>query len=140
MEGCACAEPPGMAPTVATSEAAAMMVMRLFRPLSTSGRSPLRVVRLPGELTGSGTTGPTPSPRRTAALRLDGDSPQMGWFPGPSFATPSGHELMTRRDSRMDLGLVHGYGRLRRHPNHRAAPPPNFQPACRDYFVTFDEG
>src|SRR6478672_11794104 len=34
-----------------------------FRPFSTSGRSPLRVVRLPGELTGSGTTGPTPAPR-----------------------------------------------------------------------------
>src|SRR6476619_5357675 len=63
MEGFACAEPPGMAPTVTTSEAAAMMVMRLFRPLSTSGRSPLRVVRLPGELTGSGTTGTTPAPR-----------------------------------------------------------------------------
>src|SRR3954447_16875310 len=65
MEGCACAEPPGMAPTVATSADAAMTVMRLFRPLSTSGRSPLHVVRLPGELTGSGTTGPTPSPRRS---------------------------------------------------------------------------
>src|SRR6478609_4151638 len=83
MEGCACAEPPGMAPTVATSADAAMTVMRLFRPLSTRGRSPLHVVRLPGELTGSGTTGPTSSPRRLFgnSLRLDDDSPQMGLVP-----------------------------------------------------------
>ena len=43
----------------------------------------------------------------------------------------------TRRDPRMNLGLVHGYGRLRRHPNHSRGHRPNFQPGCRDYFVTW---
>ena len=43
---------------------------RRTRGLVTSGWSPLRVVRLPGELTGSGTTCPTPAPRPAARLRL----------------------------------------------------------------------
>ena len=61
----------------------------------------------------------------------------MGWFPGSS-SWPELPRFGTRRDPRMNLGLVHGYGRLRRHPNHSPARPPNFQPACRDYFVTWD--
>jgi len=51
----------------------------------------LQVVRLPGELTGSGTTCPTPAPRPGPCdlRRLAGDSPQVlpdlgsEWFPGP---------------------------------------------------------
>src|SRR3954449_9571480 len=104
MLGLACALPPGMAPTVVTIAAAAMTVTRLFRPLSTSGRSPLHVVRLPGELTGSGTTGPTPPPRPRTLVhrRLDGDSPQKGWFPGSS----SQPRAATKNDS---ARLPHGH-------------------------------
>ena len=114
-----------------------MMVMRLFRPLSTSGRTPLLVVRLPGELTGSDTTGPTPPPRRRTLvhLRLGGDSPQVGWFPG-SPSQPRAATAVTRRDTRMDTGLVHRHGHLSGHTNHTRRGPPNFQPGCRDIFVT----
>src|SRR5687767_15078989 len=45
---------PGTEPTAAAIARAERAVMSRFRPLNTSGRSPLQVVRLPGELTGSG--------------------------------------------------------------------------------------
>src|SRR4051794_9669775 len=139
MLGFASAVPLGIIATNPTAAAkrVAMSVTRLFRPLSTSGRTPFVVVRLPGELTGSGTTGPTPPPRRDASVprRLGGDSPQVGWFPGSS-SRPRAATTMTRRDTRMDTGLVHRHGHLSRHPNHMPGAPQNFVTDCRDLSVT----
>src|SRR5215218_6550972 len=135
MLGFASAVPLGIIPVnvMAAAAEAAMSVTTLFRPLSTSGRTPFVVVRLPGELTGSGTTGPTPPPRRDACVprRLGGDSPQVGWFPGSSWR-PRAATTMTRRDTRMDTGLVHRHGHLSRHTNHTPRAPQNFATDCLD--------
>src|SRR3954451_4289367 len=138
MLGFASAVPLGIIATNPTAAAkrVAMSVTRLFRPLSTSGRTPFVVVRLPGELTGSGTTGPTPPPRRDAFAprRLGGDSPQVGWFPGSSWR-PRAATALTRRDTRMDTGLVHRHGHLSRHTNHTPSAPQNFDRDSRDISV-----
>src|SRR3954471_19682229 len=56
MSGSACAGEEGIRPTAAIRVAPDRAVMSRLRPFCTSGRSPLHVVRLPGELTDSGTT------------------------------------------------------------------------------------
>ncbi len=65
---------------------------------------PLRVVRLPGELTDSGTTCPTPAPRpvRAGPGRLAGDSPQKSWFPGSATRCPGADGGQTQRGARAD--------------------------------------
>ena len=81
--------------------------MRRFRPLSTSGRSPLRVVRLPGELTGSGTTCPTPAPRAAiCATPPCGRFTPEGWFPGSGVGGPAATTPDSARRPR-GPGLVH---------------------------------
>ena len=88
---------PGTGRRQQPSRRADRAVMSRFRPFNTSGRSPLRVVRLPGELTGSGTTCPTPAPRHTAVTALQGIHPR-GVV--PRLLTTKGPR--TRRGARAD--------------------------------------
>src|SRR3954454_4209061 len=59
----------------------------------------------------------------------------MGWFPGSS-SWPRGVMAVTRRDTRMDTGLVHRHGHLSGHTNHTPGALQNFQPDCRDISET----
>src|SRR4051794_37343227 len=100
-----------MNPTTVARASPERAVASRFRPCSTRREVSLHVVRLPGELTGSGTTCPTPAPRPGLSdlWRLAGDSPQMlpasdsVWFPG-LLATRGWTEA--QRGARADL-VVH---------------------------------
>src|SRR5687768_6726629 len=104
-----------MKPMVAASANPERAVMSRFRPCVTSGRSPLVVVRLPGELTGSGTTCPTPAPHDpvVAAEPCEGYTPELRWFPG-SAATGVAHGLSAVSAR---IPTIHSHGHLSRHPS-----------------------
>ena len=88
MSGSAFAGDEGTKPTVAIMATPDSRVMSRFRPFSTSVALSLHVVRLPGELTDSGTTLPY--------LRICGGFTPVvvpwlaatGWFPGSRAGEP----------------------------------------------------
>ena len=87
--------------------------MSRFRPLSTSGEVSLfPSSRLPGELTGSGSTCPTPAPQPLPAA-LQGIHPRLRWFPGSVLTIPP-TGLDSARYPR-ESGLIHIPEYRRRH-------------------------
>src|SRR6478736_3219811 len=84
MFGSAWAGLDGMKPTAAIMAQPDRMVTSRFRLFCTSGRSPLYVVRLPGELTDSGTTFALPrSGLGTGAASVSGIHPWQRTGPPP---------------------------------------------------------
>src|SRR4051795_5097880 len=105
MSGSACAGVEGIRPTTATRANPDRTVMKRFRPFCTSGRSPLHVVRLPGELTGSGTTFALPllHAARITCLALQGIHPRLAASRSPLVPRlRAGEPAWTQRGDRAD--------------------------------------